>query len=236
MTSFFTGSDSGKAGLNVKKTDNSVDVNGVSEIQLDTNLTLTDNGGGSVTVQSSGGGGGSGTVTNIATSGGLSGGPITNTGTITTTGILEDLNTLGAPVQGGDFIVSTGTGVFAYQNDATARATLGALGILADVSIMQTDGSLVQPTDAESGAVIVCDANTLGITIDLQLITRLGWQCVILQKGSGAAITIGDFSGLPGAPNINGGATKTLSTQYTALTVVLVADPTSGNLEWIAIG
>jgi hypothetical protein len=65
MANTYTGSDVGQAGLNVKKTDNSVDVNGVTEIQLDTNLTLTPNGGGSVTIQSSGGGGGgtiSGTI------------------------------------------------------------------------------------------------------------------------------------------------------------------------------
>ncbi len=84
MATKFTGSDTGKAGLEVKKTTGTPDVKGVTKIQLDTNLTLTDNGNGGVTIQSSGGGG-SGTVTAIG------GGdyvlptpePLINSGTIT---------------------------------------------------------------------------------------------------------------------------------------------------------
>ena len=43
MANTYTGSDTGKAGLEVKKTTGTPDVKGVTEIQLDTNLTLTDN-------------------------------------------------------------------------------------------------------------------------------------------------------------------------------------------------
>ena len=48
MATTFTGSDTGRAGLEIKKTTGSPDVRGVTEIQLDTNLTLTDNGNGGV--------------------------------------------------------------------------------------------------------------------------------------------------------------------------------------------
>lgn len=41
------------------------------------------------------------------------------------TGVLEDLNTLGAPASDGQIIVATGVGTFAYESGATARASLG---------------------------------------------------------------------------------------------------------------
>lgn len=44
---------------------------------------------------------------------------------ITVTGVLEDLNTLGAPASDGQFIVATGAGAFAYESGDTARTSLG---------------------------------------------------------------------------------------------------------------
>ncbi|KKL97906.1 hypothetical protein LCGC14_1829750, partial [marine sediment metagenome] len=40
-------------------------------------------------------------------------------------GLLEDLDTLGAPVSDGQFIVATGAGAFAYESTTTARTSLG---------------------------------------------------------------------------------------------------------------
>ena len=50
--------------------------------------------------------------------------------TVQTTGVLEDLNTLGAPTADGEFIVATGVGAFAYETGATVRTSLG-LGTMA---------------------------------------------------------------------------------------------------------
>ena len=50
--------------------------------------------------------------------------------TIQTTGVLEDLNTLGAPTADGEFIVATGAGAFSYETGATVRNSLG-LGTMA---------------------------------------------------------------------------------------------------------
>ncbi|MBT6753754.1 hypothetical protein HOB25_02065, partial [bacterium] len=47
------------------------------------------------------------------------GGLLQTTGGLTTTGILEDLNTLGAAATDGQFIVATGAGTFAYESGAT---------------------------------------------------------------------------------------------------------------------
>ena len=61
MSAFFTGSDAGKAGLEVKDGSGSPDVKGVTKINVSSG-TLTDNGGGEVTITTGGGGGGGGTV------------------------------------------------------------------------------------------------------------------------------------------------------------------------------
>ena len=62
----------------------------------------------------------------IAASGGLtSADDGDGTLTVGTTGVLEDLNTLGAAASDGQFIVATGAGAFAYESGDTARTSLG---------------------------------------------------------------------------------------------------------------
>lgn len=108
MGNIYTGSNSGKAGLNVKKTDNTVDVFGVSQIQLDSNLSLTDNGAGSVTIQSSGGGG-SGSVDSVS---------------FGSTGFLPNSATTGVITMTGT--LNVGSGGTGATDAATARTNLGA--------------------------------------------------------------------------------------------------------------
>ena len=148
MASIYSGSDAGKSGLEMVELDGSPDVRGVTKIKV-SNTTLTDDGNGEVTLTTGGGGGGgmtswtlrgnSGsnqTITdadNVTFSG--SGGLATvasavDTLTVQTTGVLEDLNTLGAPTADGEFIVATGVGAFAYETGATVRTSLG-LGTMA---------------------------------------------------------------------------------------------------------
>ena len=45
--------------------------------------------------------------------------------TVAVDGVLEDLDTLGAPSADGEFIVATGAGAFAYESGDTARTSLG---------------------------------------------------------------------------------------------------------------
>jgi hypothetical protein len=45
--------------------------------------------------------------------------------TVAVDGVLEDLDTLGAPASDGQFIVATGAGAFAYEDGDTARTSLG---------------------------------------------------------------------------------------------------------------
>jgi len=93
MANVYSGSDP-KNKLRVREVDGSPDVFPVSTIVV-SNGTLTDNGGGQVTITT--GGGGSGTVTSVDVSGGTtglttSGGPITTSGTITLSGTLSLAN------------------------------------------------------------------------------------------------------------------------------------------------
>jgi hypothetical protein len=71
----------------------------------------------------------SGTQFSVTAAGGLA----QAAGGLTTTGVLQDLNTLGAPSLDGQFIVATGAGAFAYESGATARTSLG-LGSLATLN------------------------------------------------------------------------------------------------------
>jgi hypothetical protein len=90
-----------------------------------------------------------GTVTSIAAGTGFSFSTITSSGTIAVDGVLEDLDTLGAPGSDGQFIVATGAGVFAYESGATAftsikqDATTSATG----VSELATDAETITGTD-----------------------------------------------------------------------------------------
>ena len=86
MSQLYTGTNLGKAGLEMTEVDGVPDVNGVSKITV-SNGTLTDDGNGDVTLTTGGGGGGSGTVTSItnaADSG--TGTAITAAGTFTYSG------------------------------------------------------------------------------------------------------------------------------------------------------
>ena len=178
MGNIYTGSNSGKAGLNVKKTDNTVDVFGVSQIQLDSNLTLTDNGNGSVTINSTGGGGGGGVTELSFGSTGLTP-AVATTGSITVAGTLEvgsggtGLNSLGSADQ---FLKVNGAGT------ALEYATVNT-GI---------DGS-----GAANQVAVFSDADTIGGSSDLTFTDSAGVQ-TLLVSGSEPRIQTQDTTSTVG--------------------------------------
>ena len=168
----FTGISSG--GLTVKDTDGVPTVANVNTINV-TNGSLTDNGGGVVTISTGGGGGGSGTVTSVDVSGGTTGltttgGPITASGTITLTGTLVVANGGTGATSLTDNSVLTGGGVGAINaegnltfNDPLLTVT-GDLTITGDTTIGNANTDklgfygatiIVQPTTAITGATVV---------------------------------------------------------------------------------
>jgi len=145
MANKYTGSDTGKAGLEVKKTTGTPDVRGVTEIQLDTNLTLTDNGNGGVTIQSSGGGGGSG-VTSVGLTGGGSALTITNS-PITTSG---DINIAGAGSSSqvilGDLSLGTHIGGSLAANQIAVGTAANTIGGSSSLQFSEASGGITMTT------------------------------------------------------------------------------------------
>ena len=137
MANTYTGSDTGKAGLEVKKTTGTPDVKGVTEIQLDTNLTLTDNGNGGVTIQSSGGGGGSG-VTSVGLTETGSALTITNS-PITTSG---DINIAGAGSSSQVILGDLSLGTFTEGTVTSVGLTGGGSSLIITNTPITTSGNI----------------------------------------------------------------------------------------------
>ncbi len=75
-------------------------------------------GNGTITVAPGAGIGGSNQTFTVNQSG-------NTTVNIAVDGVLQDLDTLGAPASDGQFIVATGAGAFAYESGSTARSSIG---------------------------------------------------------------------------------------------------------------
>ncbi len=183
------------------------------------NITLTGTSPNQIKISSSGGGSGgmnswilrgnSGpqqTITDannvtIAGGGGLTSvASATDTVTVQTTGVLEDLNTLGAPASDGQFIVATGAGVFAYESGATARASLGLETIATQNAnlVAITGGSITGITD-----LAILDggtgASTAQAAIDaLTAVSGATTGHVLTKDGSGNATFQAASGGIAG--------------------------------------
>lgn len=73
------------------------------------------------------------------------------------TGVLEDLNAIGAPASDGQIIVATGSGTFAYESGGTARASLG-LTIGTDVQAYSPGlGQIAGLTDPNADRIMFWD-------------------------------------------------------------------------------
>jgi hypothetical protein len=209
MGNQYTGSNTGKAGLNVKKTDNTVDVFGVSQIQLDSNLTLTDNGGGSVTIQSSGGGGASGvTELSFGTTGFLPNSA--TTGSITMTGTLNVASggTGATSLTDGGILLGSGTSAIT----ATLQPTNGQLLI----GSTGTDPVLATLTDG-AGITITEGAGT--ITVASSITQSTGADPTAEVSGTAVNGVATTFMRSDGAPALADTAVSAGSYTNTSLTV-----------------
>jgi len=124
------------------------------------------------------------------------GGLLQTAGGLTTTGILEDFNNLGANTADNEFLVSTGAGILAWENATTARASLGVDAAGTDnstnVTIVGTPNYITL-----SGQEITL--NVLDVIDDTNLtatggITLNGSGQLSLTNDFGSAIDIGEVS------------------------------------------
>jgi hypothetical protein len=116
-----------------------------------------------------------------------------------------------------------GLGTMATQNSDAVDITGGVVSSLFNASIpVIADGGSLSLNDAVSGYVIFGEATGVGIGIDLAGVATAGFQCTIVQVGTGGTITIS----AGGGKTINGGASVALSTQYNAVSIVGL-DPTT---------
>ena len=158
MGNTYTGSNSGKAGLEVTEGDGNPDVYGVTKITV-SNGTLIDNGGGHVTISTGGGGGGSGTVTSVQVSGGTtglsySGGPITTNGTITLSGTLIVANggTGATTLTDGGVLLGSGTGAITALGQATnGQLVIGSTGADPVLATLASSGGSIAITNTAGG-------------------------------------------------------------------------------------
>tara|TARA_R110000765_G_scaffold103556_2_gene193033 strand:+ start:4070 stop:4801 length:732 start_codon:yes stop_codon:yes gene_type:complete len=162
MASTFTGSDAGRAGLEITEVDGVPDIFGVNKITV-SNTTLTDDGNGAVTITTGGGGGGSGTVTSVGLSGGttgltVTGSPITTSGTITLGGTLALGNGGTGATTASGARTNLGLGTAAVED--TSFFATAAQGSLAD--------SATQPGDNVSSLT-----NDAGYTTNVGTVTSI---------------------------------------------------------------
>ena len=110
----------------------------------------------------------------------------TDTVTFGTEGVLQDLNTLGAPASDGQFIVATGAGAFAYESGSDARTSLG-LGTAATLGTAAVaDGG----TSLATGDQIHTFVTGQGYTTNTGTVTSVGTNTGL----SGTVTTSGNLS------------------------------------------
>ena len=104
-------------------------------------------------------------------------GIVASSGQFAVDGVLEDLDSLGAPSADGEFIVATGAGAFAYESGATVRTSLGL-------------GTADSPTFTDltlSGDLTVNGTLTTINTTDLEITDKN----ILIASGSNAAGAVG---------------------------------------------
>ena len=143
------------------------------------------------------------TLTNDTLSVEAAGGLAQTIGGLTTTGILEDLNTLGPAGSANQFIVSTGIGTFAYQSTSTIAASLQAFvqggnsfGTLATLGTNDANNLAIETNNATRMTILSTGNVGIGDTTPAALFT-VGNGDLFQVVSTGQARSIDGTAALP---------------------------------------
>ena len=167
------------------------------------------------------------------------GGLAQTTGGLTTTGVLEDLNTLGAPTVANQFIVSTGAGVFQYQTGSTVGINLLTLTNPSAVTFLRINADNTVSALSASDFRTAIGAGTLS-SVNWSQVTN-GTGVYMDYKPNNTACTGGQVlkytvgTGWLCADDTAGTGADNWGTQYVITNSTLTGQGTSGSPLGIAL-